>query len=708
MASLLGRDAELAQLGAALQRARGGAGGVLLVSGDAGVGKTRLLAELTAREADALVLGGAAGQTGGAPYGPVVSALRAGLRARPGVLDPAAPLAAHLAMILPELGAPAAATDRATLVEAIRCALERYARDQPVLMVLDDLHWSDEATLELLAALAEPFGELSVLVVAAYRSDGLPRDHGLRRLRHELRRAGRLEEVALGPLAPDDVAALLTRAFDAAPAPSLVRSVYDSTQGTAFFVEELGQALVVSGATRPGAHGIELDRQREIPIPDTVRDAVLIRASELSTAGRAAAEAAAVTGETFDLDLVGSLATPEGVAELLEHGLARERDAGTASFRHALTREALYADVPWMRRRALHRAIAEALEPAGTPSREVATHWIGARDDARARDALLRAIVEAEGVHAFRDGAEAGRLALDMWPDGADDDRRLDTLERYARCAELAGDLAEAGRAWRELADVRDGIERARAQRKLAAVLDLRGERGPAFTARQVAAEDFAAHGAPDDAALELLVMANQLRLAAHHGEATELAERARSQAEQAGRRDLELRALGVEGMARAKQGEYAVGLETVRGALAVALEHGMTVVAAELYQRLSVVLYDGADLPGRGGARDRPRALRRQPRREPRVRLPDVHGLRPARARRLAARRGDEPAADRRRHRGVGRRGPARRHPLLRGTLRRGPADAQLVPDRRHPPVALQHDRRRDRRARAPRRRRG
>lgn len=597
MASLLGRDAELAQLGAALQRARGGAGGVLLVSGDAGVGKTRLLAELTAREADALVLGGAAGQTGGAPYGPVVSALRAGLRARPGVLDPAAPLAAHLAMILPELGAPAAATDRATLVEAIRCALERYARDQPVLMVLDDLHWSDEATLELLAALAEPFGELSVLVVAAYRSDGLPRDHGLRRLRHELRRAGRLEEVALGPLAPDDVAALLTRAFDAAPAPSLVRSIYDSTQGTAFFVEELAQALVVSGATRAGAQGVELDRQREIPIPDTVRDAVLIRASELSVAGRAAAEAAAVAGETFDLDLVGSLSTPEGVAELLEHGLARERDAGTAAFRHALTREALYADVPWMRRRALHRAIAEALEPAGLPSREVATHWIGARDDARARDALLRAIVEAEGVHAFRDGAEAGRLALDMWPDGADDDRRLDTLERYARCAELAGELAEAGRAWRELADVRDGIERARAQRKLAAVLDLRGERGPAFTARQVAAEDFAAHGAPDDAALELLVMANQLRLAAQHGEATELAERARAQAERGGRRDLELRALGVEGMARAKQGEYAVGLETVRGALAVALEHGMTVVAAELYQRLSVVLYDGADL---------------------------------------------------------------------------------------------------------------
>jgi DNA-binding CsgD family transcriptional regulator len=595
--SLLGRDAELAQLVAAMHRARRGAGGIVLVSGDAGVGKTRLIAELVGSESDAFVLGGAAGQTGSAPYGPVVAALRAGLRARPGALDPAWPLIGHLAMLLPELGAPAARSDRATLVEAIRCALDRFAADQPVLMVLDDLHWSDEATLELLAALPEPLADLSVLVVAAYRSDGLPRDHGIRRLRHELRRAGRLEELALGPLEPGEVAELLALAFEATPAPSLVQSIYDSTQGTAFFVEELASALVVSGALRPGGQGVELDRRREIPIPDTVRDAVLIRASELSQAGRAAAEAAAVAGETFDLDLVGSLSSPEGLTELLEHGLAREGAPGMAAFHHSLTREALYADVPWMRRRALHRAIAEAIEPAGAPSREVATHWIGARDGDRARGALLRATVEAEAIHAFRDGADAARLALDAWPDGADEERRLETLERYARCAELAGELAEAARAWRELADIRDGIERAVAQRKLAAVLDLRGERGHAFAAREAAAEHFAAHGAAADAALELLAMANQLRLEAQHTGAMELAGRAREHADQAGRLDVRLRALGVEGVARAKSGEHPAGLETVRSALAVALDEGMTVVAAELYQRLSVVLYEGTDL---------------------------------------------------------------------------------------------------------------
>jgi DNA-binding NarL/FixJ family response regulator len=284
------------------------------------------------------------------------------------------------------------------------------------------------------------------------------------------------------------------------------------------------------------------------------------------------------------------------VAELLDHDLVRERDGGSAAFRHGLAREALYADVPWMRRRTLHRGIGEALEAAGAPSREIATHWLGARDSARARDALLRAAAESEAVHAFRDGAEAGRKALDLWPGEDDDDRRVEALERYARCAELAGELAEAARAWRELADVRDGLGRAGAQRRLAAVLELRGERDAAFAARRLAAEGFAAHGAPADASVELLAMANQMRSSAKHGEAVVLAGRAREEADRAGRLDLQLRARGLQGMAQAKHGEYEEGVEAVRAALAVALDNDMTVVAADLYQRLSVALYDSAD----------------------------------------------------------------------------------------------------------------
>jgi DNA-binding CsgD family transcriptional regulator len=294
---------------------------------------------------------------------------------------------------------------------------------------------------------------------------------------------------------------------------------------------------------------------------------------------------------------VVSLSSADGVGELLESGLLREQAEGGAAFRHSLARDALYADVPWTRRRSLHRTIAEALDAAGAPSREVAGHWLGARDAARARDGLLRAAAEAEAVHAFRDAAEAGRKALDLWPDEDDPGQRARALAHYARCAELAGDLAEAARAWRDVAELRDGIGRANAQRRLAGVLELRGERDSAFAARRLAAEGFAAAGAASDAAVELLAMANQRRLAARHGEAVELAQRAREEADRAERLDLRLRALGLEGMAEAKSGDYAAGVARVRDALAVALDEDMSVVAADLYQRLSLALYEAADL---------------------------------------------------------------------------------------------------------------
>ena len=482
----------------------------------------------------------------------------------------------------------------------MRCALAHVAAERPALVILDDLHWSDEATLELLSALAEPLSELDVLVIAAYRSDGLPRDHGVRRLRNDLRRTGRLDELVLRPLALEETAELLGAALGGPPSPPLARAIHERTEGIPFFVEELACALQVSGAVQAGRRGLELSADGDVPLPDTVRDAVLISASELSEAARAAAEVAAVAGESFEPELVAALSSDEGLSELVDSGLVREASSGAVAFRHGLTQEALYADVPWMRRRALHRALAEALEAAGAPSREVAKHWLGARASAQAREALLRAAAQSEGVHAHRDAAAADRQALDLWPERGDEERRGETLERYARCSRLAGELAEAARAWRELAALHgaagDELALARALRELAAVSELKGDREGAFTARRSASAAYVANGRPAEAAVELLAMANQRRLAARHGEAIELAQAARAQAEAAGRLDVRIRAVGLEGMATAKHGDYERGLETVRGGLALALEHDLTVVAAELYQRLSVTLYESGD----------------------------------------------------------------------------------------------------------------
>jgi DNA-binding CsgD family transcriptional regulator/tetratricopeptide (TPR) repeat protein len=596
---LIGRHAEHDRLAGALEQARLGHGSIVLLSGEAGVGKTRLTAELAAGS-DALLLRGAPAQGGAAPYGPVVAALRSHLRSNPGALAEMGPLRAQLALLLPELGEPAPAADRPTLFEALRCALAQVTAERHALVVLDDLHWSDEATLELLCALAEPVADLPVLVIAAYRSDGLPRDHGVRRLRNDLRRTGRLDELVLRPLAMEETAELLAEALGEAPSPPLARAIHDRTEGIPFFVEELAGALRVSGAVQPGRRGLELTGDGDVPLPDTVRDAVLISASELSEPARAAAEVAAVAGESFELELVATLSSDEGLSELVASGLVREQASGAAAFRHGLTHEALYADVPWMRRRSLHRALAEALEAAGAPSRELARHWLGARAGAQAREALLRAAAQSERVHAHRDAAAADRQALELWPEDGDEQRRGETLERYARCSYLSGELAEAARAWRELAALHgaagDELARARALRELAAVSELKGDREGAFTARRAASEAYVANERPAEAAVELLAMANQRRLAARHGEAIELAQAARAQGKAGDRLDLRLRAVGIEGLATAKHDDYERGLGTVRGGLALALEHDLTAVAAELYQRLSVVLYESAD----------------------------------------------------------------------------------------------------------------
>jgi DNA-binding CsgD family transcriptional regulator len=574
---LVGRQAELSCLEQSLERARGGAGSLVLLAGEAGVGKTRLGAALAAGS-EALVLWGRASRSAAAPYGPVIAALRSCLRTEPGALDGYGPLRPHLALLLPELGDPAPASDSATVSEAVRGAFAYLAHDRTVLLMLDDLHWSDDATLELLAALAEPLGEESMLVVGTYRSDGLPRDHALRQLRHELRRDGRFHELTLAPLALTESAELLAGILGAAPAPSVARAIHERARGVPFFVEELARA------TDAGL------------VPETIRDAVLMRTSELSDAALEAAQAAAVAGETFDLEVVGGVSSADGLAELAERGLIAEDGVGRAAFRHALTRDALYGDVPWLQRRILHRRLAEALESRPGRRMEVATHWLGARNEPRAREALVAAAQESRAVHAHRDAVRAGRQALELWPAGDDADRRAWALEAHARSAELAGELGEAAAAWRELCDSRSGEPLAAGRRSLAAVHELLGDREAAATARRAAAEAYAGAGRPAEAAIERLALGDYLRNASQHTAAIELARAAGREAAAAERLDLRARALGLEGLSTALGGDPPRGLETVQSGLALALEHGLIPVAAELYQRLSMVRYDSAD----------------------------------------------------------------------------------------------------------------
>jgi DNA-binding CsgD family transcriptional regulator len=544
----------------------------------------------------------------------VVSALRSLLRVDAQALDDCGPLRDQLALILPELGEPAPQSDRPTLFEAVRAALGHVAREETAVVVLDDLQWSDEATLELLPALAESVSELQLLIVATYRSDGLPRDHPLRRVRHELRRSGPLTEVTVPPLSPLETAELLTHLLAQPSAPSLVRAIHDRTQGVTFFIEELAQALLLTDALVTGRRGLELAAGGKVPMPDTVRDAVLIGVADLSPEGRAAAAVAAVAGEEFDPAVVAGISSPDGLAELLTRELVTETASGRAAFRHALTREALYADVPWIERHRLHATLAEAMETRGGTSIEIAGHWLAAREETQARAWLLEVAEASRRVSAHRDVTHALRQALELWPAAGAPDLRIEALESYAHSAELSGEIAEAARAWREICAVRSErgtrITCAQAQRRLATVHELRADRAAAFAARNAAAEAFAAEECLADAAVERLALANYLRASANYSASIDMAATAATDAQRAGRLDLRLRGLGVQGVAQAKGGDYERGLATVREGLSQALEHDLTEVSAELYQRLSTVLYDAGDYCGANAMLDQALAL--------------------------------------------------------------------------------------------------
>ncbi|MFN8526887.1 MAG: AAA family ATPase [Chloroflexota bacterium] len=591
---LIGRAEDHAALDRTIQAVHGGRGGLLLVTGEAGVGKSALVHSAVAAS-DLLPLVGQANHTSVEPYGPIIAVLRDVARRWPTLLREPGPFANQLHMLLPELGSPPESSDQPRLFQAVRWSLERIAAHQPAIVLLDDLHWADEATIDLLSAASQWLERVPLLIIGIYGSDELSRDHPLRRLRLDLRRAGRARELTVEPLDADGTAALAARVLGAPLSAPLRAILHDRTQGLPFFVEELAAALASSGRLQPSADGLGLDQAAALPVPESVRDAVRLRAHGLGDEGRAALQAAAVVGPRFDLDLVVELAGGDrGIDELLDTNIVAEVGTGVGRFRHALVRETVYGDIPWARRRALHRAVAERLESRGAPPGPIAEHWSAANQPERARRALVAAAEAFCALHAYRDAERAASRALALWADDTAPER-LELLERLGQCAELSGGLAEAARAWRDAAEGwRNAGQVHRAatiERRLATVYEMQGAWEQSLAARLSAAEGFAATGLPGDAAAERMAVAGHLRSAASFTAALGLLETVHAEADLADRPDLRVRAMGLEGNVRARMGEYEVGLALVRDALARALDRNLIGPAAEVYQRLGDTL---------------------------------------------------------------------------------------------------------------------
>jgi predicted ATPase len=348
---LVGREAELRSVAQSARRAGSGAATALLVAGEAGVGKSRLVAEATARLVDDgwQVLSGECFELGseGLPFAPLVDVLRSLVRTTPAdeLDDLLGPARQDLAWLLPELGddvVAVAGASQARLLELVLALVGRLARRQPLVLVVEDLHWADRSTLELVAFLVRALRSERVLLVLTCRTDELHRHHPLRPVLAAWERARSVLRVDVPRLARDQVAVQLAAILGEQPRPSLVDAVYERSEGNAYFVEEVLQ--IVQQGRAPGE------------LPQSLRDVLLTHVEALGDPAQRVLRAASAAGTSVPERVLAAVvaavtgldrdAFAAAVREVVErHLLLVDESLPGYAFRHALTRDAVYHDM---------------------------------------------------------------------------------------------------------------------------------------------------------------------------------------------------------------------------------------------------------------------------------------------------------------------------------------------------------------------------
>ena len=427
-----GRAAELAELRAAAERVRGGTSARVLITGEAGIGKSRLTAEFIAGlSEDWLIVTGGCPELGAEflPYVAFLPIVQQLVEAEGG---PA--LGSALAALLPQRGhsSDESPGTRLALLHQLLALIERAAARRPLLLVVEDLHWADGASRELFGYLARNLGERPVMLVGTVRTGELPSGHPIRQLVAEL---GRREDVVSLPLTPLDahhVGEQVT-AIDGRYDPARAAAIFQRSGGNPLFVEALaGDEMATQGA---GALG----------------ELLLERVARLSNSARYVLGVASIAGSSVGHEFLASLAdSTEADLDLALRELI-EREQLVASghgyrFRHDLIREAVGRDLLPGERQRLHAGAAELLSerpelaPQGRSAAELAEHWYQAGRTEEAYEASLAAADEARAVFAYGEELRHLQRALDLRP--IDDPQRLELLERAVVATIPAGQAA--------------------------------------------------------------------------------------------------------------------------------------------------------------------------------------------------------------------------------------------------------------------------
>jgi predicted ATPase/DNA-binding SARP family transcriptional activator len=493
----VGREPELEQLRAAWRQATRAPfrGGLVMIGGEAGVGKTRLSAEL-ARQAEAegaRVVSGVTTLAEPLPYQAVAAALRSALPLL-AALEIGPVWLATIAALIPELRARQpdlpllppleAEREQTRLFEAVARALAGLSLPRPVLLILEDLHEAGAASMALLEFLARRAPQHALLIVADYRDEQTSRAHPLRDLRRRLQREDLLSVIALGRLSPEAVGSLVTRVPGlAAAAGDLPARLYAESEGNPLFLGERIRDLLETGQT-----GVA-------PAPLSIEAIITGRLRRLSDQGQSLAAIASVAGLAFDAELVAQVAgwgedqVLHSLGELLDHQLLREvggRQRADYAFTHHLIQSAIYAGIPEDDRRRRHRRVAQIMEELYAPrldeiAAELALHFdlgqapepaaqyylraaqralaVSATDEALAHVARglelaggerlrFELLALAETIHARRGQRDEQRAVLGRLDEAArglaDPELICDVLSRQIRLAQAVGERAAA------------------------------------------------------------------------------------------------------------------------------------------------------------------------------------------------------------------------------------------------------------------------
>ena len=499
---LVGRQPELAALLERLEAAGQGQGEIVLVAGEPGIGKTRLLAELADRARGSgwqVLVGRAYESEGMPPYLPFAEALRDYFRTCPpeSLGAQLAKGAAELAILLPELwdhfpvtrpGPPLSAEhERYRLFESVSDFLLASAREAVggLLLVLDDLHWADKPSLLLLqhvvrrVAHASSVQEGPLLIVGSYRNVALDHAHPLADLLAELHRQRLADQIPLGALSREEVQALVEALSHASTPAPVAEAIYRATEGNPFFVEEVvrhfqaeGQDLTdptdVTDLTDPSA------ALAQWSIPEGVRQVIGRRLTRLSADTSRMLQMGAVLGDGFSFDLlepatgIGEAPLLDALEEALATGLLRE-EGPSYHFSHALIRQTIYEGLSFPWRQRLHRRAAQAIERVqardlGPYAAELAHHFLQAVPDQSSLESgityAIRAAERALALLAYEEAAGHYERALQALARTDPADAAAGTAER--RCRLLLA-LGDAQRKAGSIAQARDSFQRAAA-----------------------------------------------------------------------------------------------------------------------------------------------------------------------------------------------------------------------------------------------------